>query len=144
MATQSIASVASLVNTSSSKSGEIYVTRVRDVEAAGTERQVSAAEHLDKLSSAREAAAQQADVSRQAFEKVVSELQNYVQRSQRNLDFHVDDQTGRVVVKVVDATNDEVIRQIPSEEMLAVARRIQDFLDEQQVPVKGMLLELKA
>ena len=144
MANQSIASIASLVNTSSGKSGEIYVTRVRDVEATGTERQISAVEHLDKLSSAREAAAQQADVSRQAFEKVVSELQTYVQRSQRNLDFHVDDQTGRVVVKVVDATNDEVIRQIPSEEMLAVARRIQDFLDEQEVPVKGMLLELKA
>ena len=144
MANQSIASIASLVNTSNGNRSEIAVSRVREVAAARPERQVSAADHLQQLSTAREAAAQQGEVSRQAFAKVVSELQTYVQKSQRNLDFHVDDQTGRVVVKVIDATNDEVIRQIPSEEMLDLARRIQLFLDEQDVPVRGMLLELKA
>jgi flagellar protein FlaG len=144
MANQSIASIASLVNTSNSNRSGIAVSRVREIEAATPQRQVSAADHLAELSTARQSAAQQGEVSRQAFEKVVSELQTYVQKSQRNLDFHVDDQTGRVIVKVIDATNDEVIRQIPSEEMLDIARRIQVLLDEQEVPVKGMLLELKA
>ena len=144
MANQSIASVASLVNTSNGNRSGISISRVREVQAAEPVRQVSAADHLVELSSARQTAAQQSEVSRQAFEKVVSELQSYVQKSQRNLDFHVDDQTGRVVVQVIDATNDEVIRQIPSEEMLDIARRIQVLLDEQDAPAKGMLLELKA
>jgi flagellar protein FlaG len=144
MANQSIASIASLVNTSNGNRSGIAVSRVREVEAATPQRQVSAVDHLAELSTARQSAAQQGEASRQAFEKVVSELQTYVQKSQRNLDFHVDDQTGRVIVKVIDATNDEVIRQIPSEEMLDIARRIQVLLDEQEVPVKGMLLELKA
>lgn len=145
MASDSIASITSLVNTSSGSSSEIKVTRIREVEAASQGRQVSAAaDHLGRMSEAREAAAKQTEVSRQAFEKVVSELQAYVQNTRRNLDFFVDDQTGRVVVKVVDATNDEVIRQIPSEEMLSLSRRIQDFLDQQQPEWKGMLLELKA
>lgn len=144
MASDSIASITSLVNTSSGSSSEIKVTRIREVEAASQGRQVSAADHLGRMSEAREAAARQTEVSRQAFEKVVSELQAYVQNTRRNLDFFVDDQTGRVVVKVVDATNDEVIRQIPSEEMLSLSRRIQDFLDQQQPEMKGMLLQLKA
>lgn len=144
MANHSIASITSLAGSSSGNSSEITVTRIREVEAAGRERQISAADHIARMSAARNAAAQQTEVSRQAFERVVSELQDYVQKAQRNLDFHVDNQTGRVVVKVVDATSDEVIRQIPSEEMLNLSRRIQDFLDQQQPEWKGMLLELKA
>ena len=144
MANDTIASITSLVGTSSGSSGEISVSRVREVETAMPGRQVSAIDHSVEMASARAAAAEQVKVSRAAFERVVSELQNYVQKAQRNLDFFVDDQSGRVVVKVVDATNDELIRQIPSEEMLAVSRRIQEYLDGQQIETKGMLLELKA
>lgn len=144
MANHSIASITSRAGSSSGNSSEITVTRIREVEAASRERQVSAADHIARMSDARNAAAQQTEVSRQAFERVVSELQDYVQKAQRNLDFHVDNRTGRVVVKVVDATSDEVIRQIPSEEMLNLSRRIQDFLDQQQPEMKGMLLQLKA
>mgnify|MGYP001564604185 CR=1 FL=1 len=142
MANNSIASITSLVGTSSGSSGEISVSRVREVETAMPGRQVSAIDHVEEISKTRAAAAEQVKVSRAAFERVVSELQNYVQKAQRNLDFFVDDQSGRVVVKVVDANSDEVIRQIPSEEMLSVSRRIQEYLDGQQIETKGMLLEL--
>ncbi|MBI3562472.1 MAG: flagellar protein FlaG [Gammaproteobacteria bacterium] len=145
MASESIASLPSLVSTSSNRSGEIAVTRVHEVEPTNAkDRQVSAVDHLAKMSDAKAAAAEQTKVSRDAFEKVVSELQTYVQHSRRNLDFHVDDQTGEVVVKVIDVTNDEVIRQIPSEEMLALAKRIKEFMNDQDVQTKGMLLEIKA
>ena len=140
MANHSIAIVTSLVNATSSN-GEIKVTRIKDVDA-GTKPQ-----HVDAISSAanaRAAAAEQVKVSREAFERVVSELEAYVQNAQRNLDFQVDDKTGRVVVKVIDATDDSVIRQIPSEEMLAVSQRIQDYLDKEQMDMRGMLLEIKA
>ena len=140
MANKTIASVASLVNTRSS-GGEISITRIRDVEVAPPAPEVT---QKQRLSEVRDATAEQMQVTREAFDKVVSELKAYVQNSQRNLDFHVDDRTGKVVVQVVDATNDSVIRQIPSEEMIALAHRLQDFMDANQVDTKGMLLEIKA
>ena len=140
MANETIASVVSQVNTRSSGS-EISVTRIRDVDVVEVEPQVTTKQ---RLSDVRDATAEQMQVSREALDKVVSELKAYVQNSQRNLDFHVDDRTGRVVVQVVDATNDSVIRQIPSEEMLVLSHRIQEFMDDHQLEMKGMLLELKA
>jgi flagellar protein FlaG len=139
MANESIASIASLVNASSSTS-EISVTRVKDVEV----KEVPRVDVVQNLAHARASAAEQHQVSRQAIERVVSELEAYVQNAQRNLDFHVDDKTGRVVVRVVDATNDSVIRQIPSEEMVALSHRLQEFMDDNQIDMRGMLLEIKA
>ena len=140
MANETIASVVSQVDTRSSGS-EISVTRIRDVDVVEVEPQVTTKQ---RLSDVRDATAEQMQVSREALDKVVSELKAYVQNSQRNLDFHVDDRTGRVVVQVVDATNDSVIRQIPSEEMIAISHRIHDFMEQNQQDMKGMLLEIKA
>ena len=140
MANHSIATVTSLVNTTNSNS-EISVTRIKELDAATKSNSGDVVKDAQK---ARAAAAEQVQVSREAFDKVVSELKAYVQNAQRNLDFQVDDKTGRVVVKVIDATDDSVIRQIPSEEMLAVSHRIQEYLDKKQMDMKGMLLEIKA
>lgn len=140
MANESIATVTSLVNTRGSSS-EISVTRIRDVEMPAMQQQLNTARSMEQ---ARSAAAAQLEVSREAFERVVSELEAYVQNTQRNLDFQVDDKTGRVVVKVIDATDDSVIRQIPSEEMLAISHRLQEFLENNQRDMRGMLLEIKA
>jgi flagellar protein FlaG len=54
----------------------------------------------------------------------VSQINDHVQSLQRNLLFTVDDVTGKDVVTVVDTETEQVIRQIPSEEVLEVARRI--------------------
>jgi len=140
MANQSIATVTSLVSTTHSKS-EINVTRIREFDAT---TKMTTSDTVKNAEKARAAAAEQVKVSREAFDKVVSELKAYVQKSQRNLDFQVDDKTGHVVVKVIDAKDDSVIRQIPSEEILEVAHRIQDYLDKKQMDMKGMLLEIKA
>ena len=140
MANESIATVTSLVNTRGSSS-EISVTRIRDVDLPAMQQQVDTAKSMEE---ARTAAAAQIKVTREAFERVVSELEAYVQNTQRNLDFQVDDKTGRVVVKVIDATDDSVIRQIPSEEMLAISHRLQEFLENNQRDMRGMLLEIKA
>ncbi|MCP5144839.1 MAG: flagellar protein FlaG [Gammaproteobacteria bacterium] len=40
------------------------------------------------------------------------------------LEFSQDDSTGKTIVKLVDTGSKEVIRQIPSEEMLAIARAV--------------------
>lgn len=56
--------------------------------------------------------------------KVVQNLNDYVQSMQRQLRFNVDEVTGRMVVKVIDAETQETIRQIPAEEIMALARHM--------------------
>lgn len=71
----------------------------------------------------------------------MSQLSNYVQNVQRNLNFSIDESSGQTVIKVIDSESDEVIRQIPSEEMLALARRLNELNGEQ---VSGLLVQSKA
>lgn len=54
----------------------------------------------------------------------------------RNLQFSVDDDTGKTVVRIIDSSTDEVIKQFPSEEMLAIARSIDKL--------QGLLLRQEA
>lgn len=60
------------------------------------------------------------------LQEAVKGLQDYVQSLQRNLEFSVDDSTGTTVVKVIARDSGEVIRQIPSETALELAKSLQD------------------
>jgi flagellar protein FlaG len=63
---------------------------------------------------------------RAALEKAVTDMREFVQATQRNLDFSIDDSTGKVVVKVIATDSGEVIRQIPSETALKLAQNLSD------------------
>lgn len=54
-----------------------------------------------------------------------------LQSVNRNLQFKVDDSTKELVVKVVDSETGDVVRQIPSEDMLAFIRRLQELEGQQ-------------
>lgn len=60
------------------------------------------------------------------LKEVVSDLNKLVQNLQRELQFSVDDDSGETVVKVIDRETDEVVRQIPSEEVMALKRRLEE------------------
>ncbi|MFV3092740.1 flagellar protein FlaG [Pseudomonas sp. GW6] len=68
-----------------------------------------------------------ANVPREQLESVVASMQTAIQSISRDISFQVDDSSGRVVVKVVDGTSGEVVRQIPSEEALELATRLEDM-----------------
>lgn len=74
--------------------------------------------------------------SRQPVEEAVSSIKAFAQSVQRNLNFSLDDSTGRVVVKVTDGDSGELIRQIPSEDAL----RLAESLDE----VRSLLFRAEA
>ena len=57
----------------------------------------------------------------------VQEIQSFLQTQNRNLAFTVDEGTNRSVVTVKDSTSGDVIRQIPSDEVLRLAERIKDL-----------------
>jgi len=64
------------------------------------------------------------------------QIEQFTQNIAQNLKFSVDEDTGKTVVKIVDSQTQEVIRQIPSEEAISIART----LDK----VQGLLLNGKA
>ncbi len=64
-------------------------------------------------------------VAEQPLEQAVSSIEGFVQKITRDLDFSLDDSTGRMVVKVTDRASGDVVRQIPSEEALRLAENLE-------------------
>ena len=67
------------------------------------------------------------EVSAEQIETAVSQLTEILQTNNRQLSFSVDEGSNKQVVKVTDAVTGEVIRQIPSEEVLKLSERLQDL-----------------
>ena len=64
------------------------------------------------------------------LQQAVSQLNEYVQNIQRNLQFNIDKESGVMVVKVIDTKSAKVIRQIPTEETLKMARSLAEHDDK--------------
>lgn len=71
------------------------------------------------------------------LKKAVEDINRAMRQSHRNLEFSVDSDTNRVVVRLTDTETGEVIRQIPTEETLAISRSIGEFQ-------QGLLLKQQA
>ena len=70
--------------------------------------------------------AEEAAKDTEPLEEVVSEMNNLVREMHRELRFSVDDDSGDTVIKVIDRQTDEVVRQIPSEELMHLRKRLQE------------------
>jgi len=66
-------------------------------------------------------------LSMEALESAVAALNVAMQQSNQSLEFSVDTNTQRTVVKMVDTSTGELIRQFPSEATLAISRGIDEF-----------------
>jgi flagellar protein FlaG len=51
----------------------------------------------------------------------VQEIEKFVQSIKRNLEFSIDEHSGKVIVKVIASETGEIVRQIPSAEALKLA-----------------------
>nr|WP_177420989.1 flagellar protein FlaG [endosymbiont of Lamellibrachia barhami] len=78
-----------------------------------------------------------ADVPAEALKGAVSQMQDFAQVLQRELQFDLDEDSGRTVVRVIDRTSGDLIRQIPSEEVLALAKHMQEAIDVANAKVDG-------
>jgi flagellar protein FlaG len=57
-------------------------------------------------------------------QQAVEQIQRVVSLVANNLQFTVDKGTGKTIIRVVDSQTEEVIRQIPTEEVLSIARAL--------------------
>ena len=63
-------------------------------------------------------------VTQEAVAAAVQSANAYVQSVSSSLQFSLDQDTGHTVVKMIDTQTEEVLRQFPSEEMLAISKSI--------------------
>jgi flagellar protein FlaG len=63
--------------------------------------------------------------TREVVAKAAAEIQQFVQSMGRNLSFSIDETTGYHVVRVINPSTGELVRQLPSEELLKIARDFQ-------------------
>ena len=61
------------------------------------------------------------------LDEAVKKVSDFLSAQNRDLLFNIDEQTQRTVVTVRESSSGEVIRQIPSEEVLKLADRIQEL-----------------
>lgn len=67
-----------------------------------------------------------AGLNEEQLTEAVSKINQYVQNMERTLDFQVDEDSGRTVIKVFDRESEKLIRQIPSELALTLAQKLND------------------
>ena len=76
-----------------------------------------------------------APVDMQEIRAALAEVQQTLAPVARNLLFSLDEDSGKTIITVVDSSTDEVIRQIPSEELVAISKalgKLQGLLIKQE------------
>jgi flagellar protein FlaG len=60
-------------------------------------------------------------------EETVESLNNAMQMLRRGLNFRIDHDNGRTIIKVIDTATDDVIKQIPSEDSVTLINHMQEM-----------------
>ncbi|MEP5765411.1 MAG: flagellar protein FlaG [Halieaceae bacterium] len=116
--------------------------QIRPVRAAAETSTASATQGRQSVSPNGNAAPPaEAAEQRMAVIEAANAISSFVQKVSRELRFAVDDNTGRTVITVMDQNTDQVIRQIPGDEVLALAK----VLEESPTPApRGILINSEA
>ena len=69
---------------------------------------------------------QNQQLAREQLEKVAQQLQEFMGEMNRTLQFQVDEDSGRDVIKILDKTSGDVIKQYPSEEVLSLVSKLSE------------------
>ena len=126
----------SIQSISSSPPGNVSNYTPPSRQGATESSAVSDANSAKTAAIAQQIAAQDAQTSKQQLDDAVKAVSSIVGSVNNSLEFSVDGSSGKTVVKIVDTGTKEVIRQIPSEEMIAIAKALDG--------IKGLLVRQKA
>ena len=108
------------------------IAAANSTKSAGGEPTVLAAMNAEKSDPAK----QGGKPDRRQVADAVKDMNEFLQMVRRTLVFTVDEDSGRTVVQIKDADTNQVIRQIPPENMLKLAKEMDKF--------KGLIFEEKA
>lgn len=108
---------------------------VREISRSKAEESVAQAKDQTAATASTTPSTEQS-ADRAKLEAATQVVRDFVKPVNNNLEFSVDKDSGQMVVKVVDRSTREVIRQVPSEEMLAIAKTLDN--------IKGLFLKQTA
>lgn len=98
--------------------------------------QVSAKNDPTSSASSTEPAPPATEPTRRELDTAVAKINKTLTERSQALEFSVDQDSNRTIVKVIDQNTKEVIRQIPSQETLDIAKALES--------AQGMLIKQKA
>lgn len=99
------------------------------------ENQKEATINSSQVTLSNSSARQEEEVTTEKMNQVIEEMNHSFQSMQRKISFSVDEQLGDKVIVVKDTETDEVVRQIPSEELVVLRKKMDD--------VYGILFDTK-
>lgn len=107
---------------------QIASSNVQPTSSVNTIKKIAAIEASETLTASQaivvEAEQKLETKKKEELHKAVKELNEYVKSMGRGLSFHLDNESGRQVITVREVSSGEIIRQIPDEQMLEVAREL--------------------
>ncbi|MEW6445837.1 MAG: flagellar protein FlaG [Pseudomonadota bacterium] len=74
------------------------------------------------------------------IQQAVDDVKELIQTVRRDLNLNIDEDSGRLVIKVIDRDSEEVVRQIPSEEILSFIQKLSKLIESRE----GVLIQEKA
>lgn len=79
--------------------------------------------------------------SAESLNEAAKHVEHFLAQSSSDLRFMVDESTGQYYFKIVDSVTHETIRQVPSEEVIEMARRLQELADPKAA--RGVIVDAK-
>ena len=103
-----------------------FNTSIHSSEAKSDKKEVAKADEVRITEKAIEAASARKEKSEQDLQKVVENLQAFLQSIDTNLAFKLDEESGKYVVTVYESETGKVIRQIPEQEVLDLYKSLSE------------------
>ena len=107
---------------SESKAGQVSTV----LTAGAIDDVKKSASQAQQYQSNADTATQQQPLEREQLEKMAQQLQDFMGEMNRSLQFQVDEDSGRDVIKVLDKATGDVIKQYPSEEVLSLVSKLSE------------------
>ena len=115
-------------STPSNNGTQIAYSNLQPTSSVNTINKIAASESSETLTPSQaivvEAEQKLETKKKEELHKAVKELNEYVKSMDRGLSFHLDSESGRQVITVREVSSGDIIRQIPDEKMLDVAREL--------------------
>ena len=69
---------------------------------------------------------QEKQFNKEDIDRAANKVNNFVKQIDRNLEFSVDEASGRVIITVREPETGKIVRQIPPEELLVIAKLVSE------------------
>jgi flagellar protein FlaG len=93
-----------------------------------TDKAITESNKVNTTQKVAEQVSNEKPLTAQQLDKVAQQLQDFVGDLNRNIEFSVDEDSGRDVIKVIDKDSGDLLKQYPSEEVLTLVSKLSDMV----------------